>query len=228
MADDCENQWKASATALVEDCKTETEFTRRLPEALPELTGQFVGQHLKVRKVTELKDKRGAAQEMWSPQTMDLMFKLQVDPKMHVSANATGPVIAAVLEHLPGCVEVVDELNNYDVHGSCRGVKDSAGKALLMGSILTEVWVAMQLVGRRDEETGEWVRKSVGLYFDKTTHLETGVEEYTVKLPFYDNDGRHIVYQLALKQVQPEMNSEKTKVVKGAEMEWACIEAAFR
>ena len=169
-----DEQWRRDAMALVNLAGDASQFGKGIGTVLPEAGAAFMQSQLHLG-LGPVKDRAGRVQPSYTNQFFDTLYFLQVDPNSHLSASGVAPAVATMLKctGAMGMEKVVEMLENKNKKGEVKGISDTAGRALLAGTISLEMKVAAELVGgwkdRPPPLLHVWVRKPFGLGFDKTT-----------------------------------------------------------
>ena len=136
--------------------------------------------------------------------------------------------MATVLKRVPDMEKVVQMLENRNEKGEVQGISDTAGRALLAGTLLLEYQVAADLVVSwktlHPPLLPIWVRKVLGLGFDKTTQRGKEDKDMFTVLGYYMGAQELVnTYQMAMEHIQYDVSADGTRLIKGGELEMRTI-----
>jgi len=163
----------------------------------------------------------------WSPQANDLFIAVACHHR--VSNATTSRVIAECYRRIPGLEGLVADLDNTiareggDVNA---GLCDTVGRALMKGSVLTEMWVARQLVAVKDAD-GQYTRPCVGVCVDATTLEDMGIKVFASVVQGTTLQGKRFEYPLAVEQFNARCD-DAGRVLETADLESEVTEGGFK
>jgi len=227
------DKWRHDAAALLNQAADPSQFGKVLVKVLPEAAAACMQSQVALGK-GPVKDRAGNTQESYTYRSFDAIYALQADPLVHMSSAGVGPAMAHCMKGVDGTEALVEMLENRNKKGKVQGIGDTAGRALMAGTLLLEFKVAEELVGYWKDLPPPlmpvYVRKTVGLGFDKTTLRREGKEMLSVLLYYQKGIGAGATvqtFQLAMEHIQYVFNADKTRIINGGELEMRTIKREF-
>ena len=227
---DADSTWRTDGVELLNQAADPCQFGWNLGRLLPEAAAACVQSQIPLGKGPVM-DRAGKTHHSYTNASFDKFYRLQVHPKVHLASASVGLAIAITLQDIPGTEELVEVLENKNGGGEEQGISDTAGRALLAGTLLLEYKVALDLVGYwtypHPPLMPVYVRKPIGLGFDKTTLRGKEDKEMLTVLMYYlrgeGDDATVETFQLAMEHIQYVFNADKTRILKGGELEMRTI-----
>jgi hypothetical protein len=229
--DGCDNDggWVRILKQCQRECERDgssvEEFAIKLAERMPGVPPLLPKKCTSLGKLMVMA-RDGHERLSWSPESNDLFIAIACHHR--VSNATTSRVIAECYRRIPGLEGLVADLDNTvqrDGSDVDAGLSDTVGRALMKGSVLTEMWVARQLVAVQDAD-GKYTRPCVGVCVDATTLEDNQIKVFAVICQANSLEGKHFEYPMSVRQFNARCDDDN-RVMETADQEFELTMTGF-